>query len=326
MKQVNLATVDLNLLKTFLAIWETRSLTVAGDLLHLSQPAVSHALRRLRDVFDDPLFVRGGVGMAPTTTAVALHPPIDHAMTIIRGALQRHGQFHAASADRVFRLAMSDLAATHVMPALVADLAQCAPSVRLETRSLPVDELDMALRNGDVELAVGYLPGLSEGCVGEHLLTDEFVCLISEKHPLADAELTIESLNRISFINIETNVTGHGLAERALRAAGVHRQIAVTVPHFTVAPSIVSTTQFGLIVPGTVARNLASVGALRVKAIPCPMPPLHVKAYSHVRFRSDPGIVWLRQKFMDMFCDDQLGSVLQEQIARPRREAALMAE
>lgn len=307
MKQVSIGTVDLNLLKTFMAIWETRSLTLAADVLHLSQPAVSHALRRLREVFDDPLFVRSGVGMSPTATAVCLHPPIEEAMTLIRGALQRHLQFDADTSERVFRLSMSDMAVAHVMPLLAADLMRTAPTVRLETRSLRVDELNLALRNGDVDVAVGYLPGLSEDCVGETLMLDRFVCLLAADHPLATGTLTVEALNSMSFVHAETHVTGHGLAERALRAAGVQRRIAVTVPHFTLAPRIVAATHFGLIVPRTVAQSMMNTDRLRMMPLPCPMPPLYVKVYSHQRFRADPGIVWLREKLLELFAQSPFG-------------------
>lgn len=303
MKQVSVSMVDLNLLKTFLAIWDARSLTVAAEMLHLSQPAVSHALRRLREVFDDPLFVRSGVGMSPTATAVCLHAPLEQAMALIHGALQRHVHFSPGTSDRVFRLSMSDMAVAHVMPLLAADLMLTAPGVRLETRSLNVDELDLAMRNGDVDIAVGYLPGLSEDCHGETLMIDRFVCLLAEDHPLADQDLTVDALNAMSFVHAATNVTGHGLAERALRAAGVQRKIAVTVPHFTLAPRIAATTRLGLIVPRAVARGMVSTERLRMKSMPCPMPPLYVKVYSHQRFRTDPGIVWLREKLLALFSE-----------------------
>ena len=110
MQQMNTATADLNLLKVFLAIWETGSLTLAADRLALSQPAVSHCLRRLRDQFNDPLFVRTAEGMKPTAAAIHLHGPFDRALAMIHEAMQQYAGFDAASATRRFRVSMSDMA------------------------------------------------------------------------------------------------------------------------------------------------------------------------------------------------------------------------
>lgn len=301
MRNVNLSNVDLNLLKTFMAIWEFRSLTQAGDVLHLSQPAVSHALRRLREVFNDPLFVRNGAVMVPTDAAVRLHPPIDDALLIIRGALQQHAKFDPAASERSFRLAMSDMAELHVLPLLLQALGEKAPGVRVQTRQMPVEELNVALRNGDVEVAIGYLPGLGEDCIGELMLRDGFVCLLRSGHPLAQTELSRESLSELRYVHAETNATGHGLAEHALKAAGIQRNIAVRSPHFTVCPHVVAKTDLALVLPRTIANAFNQLGSFAIKELPIEMPVIQVKIYSHKRFQADSGIAWLRSELVQLF-------------------------
>lgn len=301
MKNVNIANVDLNLLKTFMAIWEFRSLTLAGDVLHLSQPAVSHALRRLRDVFNDPLFVRNGTSMVPTDAAVRLHAPIDDALLIIRGALQQHARFEPADAVRSFRLAMSDMVELYVLPGLFERLAAEAPGVQVETRQIPVDELGVAMRNGDIELAVGYLPGLDDECVGELMLRDDFVCLLRGGHPLADVALDEAALAGLRYVHAVSPATGHGVAEAALRQAGIQRQLAVRIPHFTVCPHIVARTDLGLILPRAIARAFQDFGSFVIKELPVPMPAIRVEVYSHKRFQADTGIAWLRRTVLDLF-------------------------
>lgn len=301
MRSVTLSNVDLNLLKTFMAIWEFRSLTQAGDVLHLSQPAVSHALRRLREVFNDPLFVRNGSVMVPTDAAVKLYAPIDDALVIIRGALQQHAKFDPATSERSFRLAMSDMAGLYVLPLLLEALGQKAPSVRIETRQVPVEDLDVAMRNGDVEIAVGYLPGLGEDCIGELMLRDGFVCLLRSGHPMASSEMSSALLSELRYVHAETNTTGHGSAERALKAAGIHRNIAVRVPHFTVCPHIVAKTDLALLLPQTIAKAFMEFGAFVTKELPIEMPVILVKLYSHKRFQADSGISWLRSQLVRLF-------------------------
>jgi Transcriptional regulator len=109
MNKPNLGIADLNLLRVFLAIWDLRSLTAAGDRLGLTQPAVSHALRRLRNLFEDPLFVRRPTGMVPTEAAFRLYPPLAQALSIINDAVQQHAKFDPATARREFRISMSDM-------------------------------------------------------------------------------------------------------------------------------------------------------------------------------------------------------------------------
>lgn len=301
MRSVNLGNVDLNLLKTFMAIWEFRSLTLAGDVLHLSQPAVSHALRRLREVFNDPLFVRNGSAMVPTDAAVRLHTPIDEALVIIRSALQHHASFDAQSSERRFRLAMSDMVELYLLPRLMQALATEAPGVRLETRQVPVDEISVAMRSGDIDLAVGYLPGLSDECVGELMLQDDLVCLLRSGHPLAAAPLTTQSLSALQYVHAETTVTGHGMAEHAFRAAGIERHIVARIPHFTVCPHIVAKTDLALVLPRAIAHAFNEHGGFAILELPVEMPGIPVRVYSHQRFQSDAGIGWLRTRLMQMF-------------------------
>src|SRR5450830_496877 len=301
MNQMNMAAVDLNLLKTFLAIWELRSLTAAADRLHLSQPAVSHALRRLREIFDDPLFVRSPAAMVPTDAAIRLHEPIADALAIIHGALQRHAQFDPGTAVRTFRLVMSDMAESYVLPSLMEMLAQSAPQIRLDIQQMPIDVLSAALRSGDVDVALGYLPGLSAECDGQTVLEDEFICLLRAGHPLQKRKLTLTDLAQLRYVYATTNTTGHRMAEDFFLKAGIHRDIALKLPHFTVAPQIIGSTDLALILPRSIAQHINRGRNYRLLALPFELPSIPVQVHSHRRFTNDAGIGWLRGKLVDMF-------------------------
>ncbi|RAR50686.1 LysR family transcriptional regulator [Paraburkholderia unamae] len=303
MKHVNLATVDLNLLKTFVAIWEHRSLTVAGDRLHLSQPAVSHALRRLREIFDDPLFVRNAGVMVPTDAASRLHAPIDDALAIIYGALQRHSRFDPAEASRTFRLAMSDIAEQHVLPILMGALTTRAPHINLDVRQLSIDELNSAMRSGEIDFALGYLPGLSDECENMPFLSDEFVCMVRAAHPFDTDAMTTDDLQTLRYVYVQTNSTGHGLVDSAFRKAGIAWDIALRLPHFTVAVDIIATSDLALIVPRSIAERHARGGKYRLYSLPIEMPKISVKIYWHSRFSSDTGSAWLRTILLTLFSD-----------------------
>ena len=128
---------DFNLVRVFIAVWDTRNLTDAGSRLGLTQPAVSHALRRLRDAFNDPLFVRAAGGMMPTELATRLHRPLRDAVRMIQDAVHESEGFDPGTAQRVFRVAMSDVSEFFFLPALMGWLARVAPGVHIRVVPLP---------------------------------------------------------------------------------------------------------------------------------------------------------------------------------------------
>jgi DNA-binding transcriptional LysR family regulator len=301
MSQINDATLDLNLLRVFLAIWDLRSLTAAGERLGLTQPAISHALRRLRDRFDDPLFVRAANRMLPTEAAVRLHEPLDQAFGIINRAIQERVAFDPKVTQRVFRVAMSDVSEVYYLPRLMARLVRVAPSVRLDIVPLAVDAVVSAMRAGEVDLAIGYLKNLESECVSQPLFNDKFVCMVRKGHPIGRSKLTKSSFVNLRYVHAGTNAPGHQMIEQWLAGTGIKRQIAVRLGHFSVAPDIVRDTDLAVIFPESVARQLDSAKAFRLLTLPFEPPPVEIKVHTHPRFGSDMGINWLRDMMVAMF-------------------------
>ena len=295
------AGLDLNLLRVFLAIWDLRSLTAAGDRLGLTQPAISHALRRLRDWFDDPLFVRAANRMLPTEAAVRLHEPLDQAFGIISRAIQERVAFDPKVTQRVFRVAMSDVSEVYYLPRLMAKLVRVAPTMRLDVVPLAVDAIVGAMRAGEVDLAIGYLKNLEGECVSRSLFDDKFVCMVRKGHPVGRTKLTKANFVNLRYIHAGTNAPGHQMIEQWLAETGIKRQIAVRLGHFSVAPDIVRDTDLAVIFPESVARQLDSAKAFRLLPLPFDPPPVEIKVHTHPRFASDMGIGWLRDMLVAMF-------------------------
>ncbi|SFV11447.1 LysR family transcriptional regulator [Pseudoduganella namucuonensis] len=302
MLEMNTGTVDLNLLRVFLAIWETNSLTVAADRLALSQPAVSHCLRRLRDLFQDPLFVRTAEGMQPTAAAIRLHGPIDRALDLINGAMQQHAGFDAASSTRRFRISMSDMSEFYFLPPLLAALQQSAPGVGLDIVQVPLHQVEGGMRSGDIDFAIGYVPGLSADCVSQTLFHDEHVCMVRAGHPLARRALTKERLGELRYVFASSNATGHGLIEKWFGELDIKRNIVLHSPHFTVVPEIVRGTDLAVVFPRSIAERFNRGRAYRLLPLPFALPPIEVKLHWHQRFASDAGMAWLRETIGQMFC------------------------
>jgi DNA-binding transcriptional LysR family regulator len=292
---------DLNLLRVFLAIWDLRSLTAAGDRLGLTQPAVSHALRRLRNLFEDPLFVRTPGGMVPTDAAYRLYPPLAQAFSIINEAVQQLARFDPATAQRVFRVSMSDMSEFYFLPPLAAMLDREARGIRIEVANIPVESVSTAMRAGEIDLALGYVPGLDANCVSQTLFVDEHVCVVRAGHPLRKSRPTREDLAALRYVYASTNATGHRMVEQWLDELDVKRDVVLRLPHFVVAPEIVMNTDLAVIFPKSIAQRFNRGKAFRVLPLPFALPPIEIKVHSHTQFASDPGIGWLREALFAMF-------------------------
>jgi DNA-binding transcriptional LysR family regulator len=305
MTKPHVGTADLNLLRVFLAIWDLRSLTAAGDRLGLTQPAVSHALRRLRNLFEDPLFLRTPGGMVPTDAAYRLYPPLAQAFAIINDALQQLAKFEPATAQRVFRVSMSDMSEFYFLPPLVSLLAREARGIRIEVVNIPVESVSAAMRAGEIDLALGYVPGLDAGCVSQTLFVDEHVCVVRTGHPLRKAKPTREDLAALRYVYATTNATGHRMVEQWLDELNLKRDVVVRLPHFVVAPEIVMNTDLAVIFPRSIARRFNRGKAFRVLPLPFSLPPIEIQVHSHTQFASDPGIAWLREALFTLFHQPQ---------------------
>ncbi|OXJ13618.1 LysR family transcriptional regulator [Burkholderia sp. AU6039] len=292
---------DLNLLRVFLAISELRSLTAAGERLGLTQPAVSHALRRLRNLFDDPLFVRTPSGMAPTDAARQLHGPLTRAFGIIDLAVQQVAHFDPATASRTFRISMSDMSEFYFLPPLLARLAEIAPGIRVDITSAAVDAVGAAMRSGEIDLALGYVPDPGPGCVSETLFSDEHVCMVRAGHPLRKRAPTQEDLAALRYVYASSNATGHRMVEKWLDELHVERTVVLRLPHFIVAPEIVQHTDLAILFPRSVAERFNRGRAFRIFPLPFVLPPIEIQMHTHVQFSTDPGIAWLRAVIYEMF-------------------------
>jgi DNA-binding transcriptional LysR family regulator len=299
---------DLNLLRVFLAISDLRSLTAAGERLGLTQPAVSHALRRLRALFDDPLFVRTPTGMLPTDAALRLHAPLTQAFGIINMAVQQLAKFDPATAQRVFRVSMSDMSEFYFLPPLLAMLDQNARGIHIEIANFPVDSVSTAMRSGKIDLALGYVPGLDPGCVSKTLFVDEHVCVVRAGHPLRKQKPTKEDLAGLRYVYASTNATGHRMVEQWLEELNLSRDIVLRLPHFVVAPEIVQHTDLTVTFPRHIVQGFNHNKAFRLLPLPFFLPPIEIQPLSRLQFAVDTSVAWRFDAIYDMFHQPSAGT------------------
>jgi DNA-binding transcriptional LysR family regulator len=300
---VNVTDLDLNLLRAFDAVLREGSVTAAAGRLGLSQPAMSNALSRLRRLLGDPLFMRIPGGMRPTPFAQQLAAPVRQALDLIHATLLRQPGFDPRTSQRSFRLQLSDVGEIVFLPPLLERLQRDAPGVRIETEHLPQDEVGDALASGEVDLAVGFLPELSQGVVQKRLFRDRYVCLVRADHPRIGSRLTLAQFLAATHVLVSSRGSAHEIVEQTLRNKGLQRRIALRVPHFTVVPMILARTDHMVIVPEGLVGAIARFG--RFKSLKCPVdiPALDVKVHWHERFDQDPGIRWLRGVLVELYAE-----------------------
>ncbi len=299
--------VDLNLVVAFDALAREQSVTRAAHRLGVTQSAVSHALRRLRDLLGDPLLVRGKGGMVLTPRAQSLVVPVRTGLVTLQRALAQPGPFDPATARRAFTIASPDLFDVLVLPPLLERVRADAPGIDLAVVAGEERRLPERLETGELDLAV--MPRIEDdeprppdptGLVRRTLLHDDFTCFLRADHPTLAGprrrrrSLKLDAWVELSHALVSPTGEGLGLVDRALATHGRTRRIALRVPNFYSALVIVAHSDLALTAPtplGRLARGLPEIVAL---APPLPLPRHALDLVWHERFAKDPGHLWLR--------------------------------
>ena len=306
MNAANFRTLDLNLLRVFDEVMVERSLTRAARNLSLTQPAVSNALRRLRETLGDDLVVRSGQGMAPTPRALALWPTVREALRQLQASLAPGG-FEPASASTTFVLAMADATAAELMPGLVDTLEQQAPGVSLRVVPLTTRDPRRLLDEEAVDLAIGHFPSLLADLVvraqsgdgvafGHQRLYDgEYVCVMRKGHALAAGPLTLNRFCAARHMLVSFSGRPYGFIDESLATIGRKRQIVLTVNQFFTAGRVVANSNLLTVLP----RHFVGVTSISDQLVQRPLPfdvaPVNVDAVWHRRVDAQSAHVWLRK-------------------------------
>ena len=297
------ASLDLNLLIVFDALYQERHVSRAAERLGLAQPTVSHTLNRLRRITGDPLFVRTARGMEPTPHADAIEAPLRQALATLRSTLLAPRTFDPARDARTFTLFLTDLGEAFFLPRLLAHLRALAPGVRLVTLPMPERNHSAALERGEVDLAIGHLPDMGADFYQQRLFLERYVCLVGPDHPLLDAQgrLSKRRFLQASHAVVLPSGTGHNLVEQTLTELGLAERIALKVQNFLVLPAIVRSTDLVALVPRSVAESLAAQDTVHFVPAPIALPEFVVKQCWHARYHHDAGNQWLRQQIAQLF-------------------------
>ena len=287
--------IDLNLLRTLHALLETGSVTAAAERLHLSPPAVSRSLGRLRRTLDDPLFVRSGRDLVPTPLAESLVDDVAAALQSAIVALTPRREVDVTSLERRFTVAADDAIIAAIGLPLLQRVEECAPGVTIDFLTEPA-ELTRTLASGGLDIAVGPKQGQPLELKREHLLTSSFVAAMRHDHDLATSELTPATFAAAHHLTVSPHAIRTGPVDEALDNLGLRRERVTTVTSFVVAAHIVATTDLVGTLPGPLVATLGEPLGLVAVPLPVPTPAVELYAWWHERVDHEPAHRWLREQ------------------------------
>ncbi|WP_373990768.1 LysR family transcriptional regulator [Duganella sp. BuS-21] len=292
---MHISKVDLNLFIVLEAIYAEGSITRASMKMNLTQPAISHALNRLRQLFDDPLFERQGHVMVPTPLARSIIDPVRRALRGFEVTLTGAARFDAASSERSFSLAVRDVLEASVLPPLMTGIAREAPAATLNTLQVSRRELESELAAGTLDAAIDVLLPLSNDIRRAQLAGDKTVVLVRRGHPLVKKKTWgLENYLALEHIQTSSRRRGPGLEDVELSRQGLQRRIRLRCQHYFAACRVVSVTDLALTMPERLARIVNQQFNNQILPIPLEMPSLDVYLYWHANVDGDPANVWLR--------------------------------
>ena len=303
-------TLDLNLLRVFDAVMTEQNLTRAASRLAMTQPAVSNALRRLRDALNDELLIRTAHGVKPTPRAEELWPAVRNALANLEAAVAPT-EFDISKVQATFRMAMADATAVLLLPTLVRSIEREAPGVNVRMVPLTTREPRPMLLRGDIDLAVGFFPGVVAQLAGgpdtpirhERLYSGRYVCVMRKGHPLANKELTLDAYCASNHLLVSFSGRAHGLTDEALAQLGRERRILLTVNQFFTAGRVVVNSDLITVLPRHLVASTGMPGALITKELPFTLPDVHVDMLWHERDARSPAHKWLRAQLVSTTTD-----------------------
>lgn len=299
---MNVRDLDLNLLRVFTQLLADRKVSAAAESLGVSQPAVSNALKRLRDITRDELFTRTTTHMQPTPFAMQIAEPIAYALATIEATLNSNTSFDPATSDRTFQLGLTDIGEAYVLPKLIAATTASAPAIKFNTVRTGPDTLREAMRKGLIDIALGLLPSLQGNFFHRRMMRNRYVVCARSSHPLAGhARWTVGNFLEQDHVVVAAAGTGHGAVDMQMARSGLDRRVRLTVPHFLAVGPILRESNVVATLPQTLASILHEPYGLVSIEHPVQLPVVSIDVFWHRRQHRDPANVWLRGLMFKLF-------------------------
>ena len=289
---------DLNLFIAVDVIYTEKNLTKSGQVLGITQPAVSNALARLRDLFNDELFIRTSRGMIPTPVANQLIGDIRNALSLIQNTISVSEKFDPSTAEMTFKISIGDTSEYRLLPLLIKELAEIAPRVKVETYLTPRKDAPRELASGAIDFSIDPPLQSDQHLKHEKIYQEDYVMIVRKDHPILDKEkITIEDYLDLSHIHISNRKTGMGHVDMTLYKLGLTRDIYLRAQHFLVAPYIVEQSDMAI----TTTKGFAVDRNLAWRELPFDIDPLVLHLYWHENNDNESSSKWMRDLMLKTY-------------------------
>jgi len=294
--------IDLNLFLVLKTVFEEGSITAAGVKLHLTQPAVSHSLSRLRNKFNDQLFIRHGRKMIPSAFCQKIMPQVIEAVSALESTLIDDKAFDVTQHKKEIKLGFRDILESIFFPTLVTDLLTNTPNITINSRQVTQVEMEKALEQQELDIVIDVLMPTSPKINSTLVCNEHFSLICRKDHPILK-DLTLENYAKASHALVALKDSKLDLIDMALAKHGVSRKIALKCEHYFAATSVISRCDMLLTMPNTYANLLEDKMPITVTKLPFDIPALPVHMYWHKQVDHDPINHWMREKLLTIAKD-----------------------
>jgi DNA-binding transcriptional LysR family regulator len=291
--KTKLRRLDVTVLLVFSGLMRLGKATLVAEELGLTNSSISHALRRLRDVFGDELFLRRPHGLEPTAFARSIEPAVQSALEALQGALAGPDSFEPAHSDAHVRLAAQDYEIATIVPALLAHMRASAPGMTLSIQALAKTDALKALEAGDVDLALGFFPELATTFLSTFLLEETYLVAAHPSHPFLQVGQDLDAYLYADHLLVSGDATMSGIVDQVLAAQGLKRRVALSVPLFLPALAMLPGNAMLATLPAALVKAHAARFGLAFAPPPVDVRAFSVQAVRHMREEKNPMINWL---------------------------------
>ena len=289
---------DLNLFIAFDVIYTEKNMTKSGQVLGITQPAVSNALARLRDLFNDELFIRTSRGMIPTPVANQLIGDIRSALSLIQNTISVSEKFDPSTAEMTFKISIGDTSEYRLLPLLIKELAEIAPKVKVETYLTARKDAPRELASGAIDFSIDPPLQSDQHLKHEKIYQEDYVMIVRKDHPILEKQnITLEDYLELSHIHISNRKTGMGHVDMTLYKLGLTRDIYLRAQHFLVAPYIVEQSDMAI----TTTKGFAVDRNLAWRELPFDIDPLVLHLYWHENNDNESSSKWMRDLMLKTY-------------------------
>ena len=300
---MKISSFDLNLFVVMNAIYTEGSLTKAAEVVGITQPAVSNALARLREKFDDELFIRTGSGMVPTHKTENIISDVQNALNLMQRSINEPGEFNPTSSERVFRISLGDISEGRILPYLLEYINKNSPGIVIESYYTDRKDIVHSLATNELNFAVDPIIPRSKDVTTQKVFSDNFVCAHRANHPLTKLKkFDLDALLDLKFINISNRKRGPAFIDTELAKLQLQRNIVLRAQHFLVTPEIVRNTDLVLVC----SRSFAKKHGLNFKELPLDLPPVEQYLIWHNSDDDDGSHIWMRELIAEAFKEAQI--------------------